>query len=149
MAAAEGLAELAKQTGDPRVVETAASVLEGEQSSRVIAEMVKAFLSAGGASRRILQHVLERADAATAMTIHWVLEGAEPKDAVDQLVAAGVTPPPSTDEMEAYEKLWEEHRDARSVVLYAAFKGGSFADVVTKTGEVPADHADAISDLCT
>lgn len=147
-AAAEGLTACAKNSSDATILTRIGEALAAETDQHVIAKMAEAFVAAGGTSRNLLRDVMAKADAHTAMTIHWMLKRIEPKDVIETLIAAGAAPTAICENTAKYEENWRDKRHAFHLLLGILADAEALAWPIIKTDMVPADHVDAIERIC-
>jgi hypothetical protein len=147
--AAEGLAELAKNTQDKRVIDAIGAILEDDDTpSSMIAKMAEAFVATGGASRAVLRRVMARAETKTAMMIHWIMKGIGLKEASDLLLTTGMAMPAGED-FAHLERQWQDGHDVFYLTLGLMAMGESATQVMIKTVDAVPDHAETISNLCS
>jgi hypothetical protein len=147
--AAEGLAELAKNTKDERVIDAIGAMLEKDDiPPSLLAKMATAFVATGGASRAVLRRVMARAEPNTAMMIHWILKGIGLKEASDLLLTTGMAMPVGED-FAHLERQWEDGHDVFNLTLCLMAMGESAPQVMVKTVDPVPDHTETISNLCS
>jgi hypothetical protein len=145
--AAESLAKLAKHLDDPGIIDAIGEALKEETEPRIIAQMAKAFVVAGGSSRALLRNVMARSEPNTAMMIHWILKGIEPKEAADLLMTTGLAMP-GAEEFAQYEARWQDDYDAKALLLTLISLSGSLAIIMVEAHAGIPDHTEMVADLC-
>jgi HEAT repeat protein len=142
--ALEGLAALARGSQDPAVREFLAQRLARE-TPEDISSLVKAFLAFGGdATTGVLDEIAARADADTAMMIHWARRNITPRAAAAMLTPACGGRALSEEAIEKIEAKWLEEFNASSAV-HRLLDGWHRITAILRKGVVlPADHAEDV-----
>jgi hypothetical protein len=136
--AARGIAEVARDSADPLLLDGLFAALDEEERST--RELVEALLQVDQGTARSLLSYASRLDPYDTMRVRWIIDGLTPDDAVTQLVEAEVIEPPSEELQRELRVEWEEDLKAGAIVHRLLGESGRLLWFDAEASMVPPDY---------